>query len=159
MARIRPLLPPDIREVALILCQEQDFCLLGELAGDPRQALEGMLESRRVHVMELDSSLAGVASFVPDPVFAGGGCIQFFVIRKEMRRRGIGRQFMGFIERRTFLKSRSIFLSVSAQNEPAMLFFQRLGYCKSGAITDRSELILRKDRQDGRLFRRGPLQT
>jgi ribosomal protein S18 acetylase RimI-like enzyme len=147
MAKIRPLSHRDIPEAAAILDQEQGLCMLGGEGTNPRQMLEGMLESRRVYVMELDSILAGVASFVPEPIFAGGGCIQFLVIRKELRHNGIGRQFIGFIERKIFLKSRRVFLSVSSQNEPARLFFERFGYHKTGELVDRFEWILRKDRE------------
>jgi ribosomal protein S18 acetylase RimI-like enzyme len=146
MAKIRLLSLRDIAEAAAILDQEQGVGLLTEEGVSPMQALEGMLESRRVYVMEMDSSLAGVASFVAEPVLAGGGCIQFLMIRKELRRKGVGRQFVGFIERKIFVKSRSVFLSVSLHNEPAMLFFKRLGYRRTGELEDRSEWILRKDR-------------
>jgi ribosomal protein S18 acetylase RimI-like enzyme len=146
MAKIRLLSLRDIAEAAAILDQEQGFEHLTGKSTNPRQALGEMIESRRVYVMELDSSLAGVASFVAEPVLAGGGCIQFLVIRKELRRQGIGRQFIGFIERRIFVKSRSVFSSVSLHNEPAMFFFESLGYRRTADLIDRGECILRKDR-------------
>jgi ribosomal protein S18 acetylase RimI-like enzyme len=149
MARVRPLSHDDIPEAAAILAQEGLLNLSGDTALDPQQALQIMCERRKIYVMEMDSSLAGVASFIPEPILAGGGCVQFLVIRKEMRRRGAGRQFLGFIERMVFRESGSIFLSVSAQDDPARLFFERLGYCKAGELPDRSGWILTKARKSG----------
>jgi ribosomal protein S18 acetylase RimI-like enzyme len=149
MAKIRLLSLRDIPEAAAILDQEQGFCVLDKEAASSKQVLEGMLESRRVHVMEMGSALAGVASFIPEPVLAGGGCIQFLVIRKKLRHEGIGRQFIGFIERKIFVNCRSVFLSVSFHNESARFFFESLGYSRTGELADRSEWILRKDRQPG----------
>ena len=148
MAKIRPLSQIDIPEAAAILEQEQGFCLSDKEGASPKEALEGMLGSHRVYVLEMESALAGVAAFIAEPVLAGGGCIQFLVIRKELRRKGVGRQFIGFMERKIFLKGRSAFLAVSAQNDPARLFFERFGYRKAGEMPDRSEWIMIKERKN-----------
>jgi ribosomal protein S18 acetylase RimI-like enzyme len=149
MAKIRPLTHDDIPEAAAILAQEGIFPASGETAADPQKALRAMLDSKRVFVMEKDSSLAGVAAFMPEPILSGGGCIQFIVVRDEMRRLGVGRQFIGFIERMVFCNCNAIFLSIPSRSEPARLFFERLGYCKVGELPDRSGWILIKNRKSG----------
>jgi ribosomal protein S18 acetylase RimI-like enzyme len=92
---------------------------------------------------------AALACFVPDPVIAGGGCLRFIAVRQDKRRRGIGRQLMGFVERKVFSKSHNLYVSISSTNDVALKFFERLGYRRVGEIPDlygagETEYILRK---------------
>ena len=149
MARIRELNQDDVPRVAEILAQSQPWAS----AGDSVQDLEKLLLPSRgwgeQYVAESDGTPAGVVGFISEPVFARGGCVLFLAVRDEMRRRGIGRQLMGFVERKIFTQSSNIYVSVSSCNRPACCFFERLGYLKVGEIPDllvpgTSEWILRK---------------
>ena len=149
MARIRELLQSDVPRVAEILTQSPPWALTGESVQEIEKLLLASLGRGGQFVAEADGEPAGVVGFISEPIFARGGCVCFLAVRDEMRRRGIGRQLMGFVERKIFSQSPNIYLSISPSNEPARRFFERLGYVKVGEIPDlfapgTVEWILRK---------------
>jgi ribosomal protein S18 acetylase RimI-like enzyme len=149
MARIREITEKDIPSGAEILAQSEPWISRGETGEALARTLGDTIGHGHTFVAEEDLLPAALACFVPDPVIAGGGCLRFIAVRLDKRRRGIGRQLMGFVERKVFSKSPNLYVSISSTNEVAQRFFERLGYRKVGEIPDvyaagQTEYILRK---------------
>lgn len=149
MAKIRELVHADIRRGAEILASSEPWTTADEDQESLEQLLLPAVGRGVLYGAEEDSSLAALVYFFSEPVFAMGGLIRFLVVRADMRRRGIGRQLMGFVERKVFDRSSNIYVCVSSFNEPALRFFEKLGYRKVGEVSDlivagHSEWILRK---------------
>lgn len=146
MAKIREFAHGDLPEALHILSQSQLW------VADPAVA-EAALREGNSYIAEEGSVPVGVVSFVADPVFAAGGCLRFVAVHPEKRRRGIGRQLMGFVERKVFARSPNLYISCPCASEPAFHFFQKLGYRKVGEIPDftapgQIEWILQKTSRD-----------
>lgn len=149
MAKIRELVRADIPEILNMLSALDAIATTGESSESARQILEKPHAKGTIYVAEDGSGVAGVVSFIAEPLFAQGGYIRLLAVRTDMRRKGIGRQLMGFAERKVFGRARNIYLCVSALNEPAKQFFEKLGYAKIGEIPDLNttgecEWLLRK---------------
>jgi ribosomal protein S18 acetylase RimI-like enzyme len=149
MARIREIMEKDVTLGAEILATSEPWVSRGETRENVSRILGCAVGRGNTFVAEEDSLPAGLACFVPDPIIAGGGCLRFIAVRSEKRRQGIGRQLMGFVERKVFSKSPNIYVSVSPANVPALRFFEKLGYQKVGEVADlyvagEPEWILRK---------------
>jgi GNAT superfamily N-acetyltransferase len=149
MARIREITDKDIPEGARIMVQSEPWRSRGANEESLRRLLEASLGRGDTFVAEEESLPAGLACFIPEPVIAEGGCVRFIVVREDKRRRGIGRQLMGFVERKVFSRSASVFVSIPAGSEAARRFFERLGYEKVGEVPASAgepptEWILRK---------------
>ena len=103
----------------------------------------------QIFIAESDEQPAGLVAFIPGPVLANGGCIQLLVVRGDSRREGIGRQLMGFAERKVARQGANIYASVPGTSTAAQQFFERLGYEKVGEVPDlakpgEAEWLLRK---------------
>jgi ribosomal protein S18 acetylase RimI-like enzyme len=149
MAKIREITTNDIPVAAEILSESEPWISSGETAESLRQMLIEWDAKYKACVAEENNEVVGAACFIAERILAGGGCICFLIIREGKRRQGIGRQLMGFIERKAFLKTDSLFLSVPASNESGLKFLDKLGYQKLAAIGDGTGLegedyILRK---------------
>jgi ribosomal protein S18 acetylase RimI-like enzyme len=80
--------------------------------------------------------------------------LQLLAVAPEQRRSGVGRALMTWLEEESFVRrgAANLFLCVSAFNQPARDFYQRLGYTEVGVLTDYlrpglDELLLRKSRR------------
>jgi ribosomal protein S18 acetylase RimI-like enzyme len=149
MARIREITEKDIPSVVEILAQSEPWISRGATGESLARALGDTIGRGHTFVAEEDLLPAALACFVPEPVIAGGGCLRFIAVRQDKRRRGIGRQLMGFVERKVFSKSQNLYVSISSTNDAAQRFFERLGYRRVGEIpglygADETEYILRK---------------
>jgi ribosomal protein S18 acetylase RimI-like enzyme len=160
MARIRELTQKDIPETVQILAASEPVFRKGEEREDVQKLLQSAIGRAIVYVAEEESQVAAVVYFIPEPIFAHGGYIRFLAVRPELRRRGIGRQLMGFVERKIFSQSSNAYVSVSLSNESARRFCEKLGYEKIGEVPDLlddgdKEWILRKKaRSDARRYPR-----
>jgi ribosomal protein S18 acetylase RimI-like enzyme len=159
MARIREITDKDVTQTAELLDGSDPWVSRGYSREDLRRLLASAIGRGDTFIAEEDSEPTGVACFIPDPVIAGGGCVRFIAVRTDKRRHGIGRQLMGFVERKVFSRSQNIFVSIGAGNETARRFFERLGYQKVGEVPDPSgsgpsEFILRKPGSAKRDYRR-----
>ncbi len=161
MARIREITESDVPRSLEILACSDPWISRGYSEDNLRRILENAVGRGDTFIAEEDSVPTGIACFIPDPVIADGGCVRFIAVRQDKRRHGIGRQLMGFVERKVFGRSPNIFVSIGASNEPAQRFFERLGYRKVGEVPDASgvgqpELILRKSGVTKKDYRRAP---
>jgi len=160
MARIRELTQKDIPETIQILAAGEPVFRKGEGHEDVQKLLQSAIGRGTIYVAEEESQVAAVVYFIPEPIFAHGGYVRFLAVRPEMRRRGIGRQLMGFVERKIFSQASNAYLSVSRSNEAARIFCEKLGYVKVGEVPDLQddgdlECILRKKaRPDARRYPR-----
>lgn len=134
MARIRELIETDIPEAVTILAES-----------DPRaernqeqlaRSLQAALGRGLLYGAEEESRLVGLVYFLSEPIFVQGGYIRFLVVRPEKRRRGIGRQLMGYVERRVFGHVGSIYVCIPSTSEPAQRFYEKLGYAKVGELSE-----------------------
>ncbi len=161
MARIRELTEKDIPRSLEILADSDPWASRGYTQDALRRILESAVGRGDTFIAEEDSVPTAIACFIPDPVIADGGCVRFIAVRHDKRRHGVGRQLMGFVERKVFGRSPNIFVSIGAANEAALRFFDRLGYQKVGEVPDasgagRPEWILRKSGGTKRDYRRPP---
>jgi ribosomal protein S18 acetylase RimI-like enzyme len=147
MARIREIVFSDIPHAVEILAAAEPWASSPNAKDDLLDTLRNSLGRGTMFVAEEEAAPAGIVSFTPEPVLGGGGCIRFIVISSDKRRRGIGRQLMGFVERKIFNRSLSVYTCVSAANQPGLRFFEKLGYRRVGEVSDApvdSAVILRK---------------
>lgn len=159
MARIREISDKDVPQIAEILANSEPWVSRGSPPDELRRMLSSAIGRGDIYIAEEDSAPTGVACFIPEPVIAEGGCVRFIAVRPDKRRHGIGRQLMGFVERKVFGRSHNIFVSIGAANEMARRFFERLGYQKVGEVPDASgsgpsEWIFRKPGIAKRDYRR-----
>lgn len=91
--------------------------------------------------------------------FALGGAFYKFpyvlniAIKKELRRRGIGKRLLSFFENKGFEKASKLFLLVSDFNVEAKKFYQDRGYKEVGLIPDLiregvAEYIMMKSKEE-----------
>lgn len=149
MAKIRELVLADVPKAAEILAGSEPWVTACETRQNFEQLLQSSVGQGVLYVAEEQSNLAALVYFYSEPIFLLGGYIRFLAVRSEMRRRGIGRQLMGFVERKVFGRASNIYVCVSSFNEPARRFFEKLGYSKVGEVSDlivagQSEWIFRK---------------
>ena len=136
MARIRELTQKDIPETVQILAASEPVFRKSQGHEDVQKLLQSAVGRGIIYVAEEESQVAAVVYFIPEPIFAHGGYIRFLAVRPEMRRRGIGRQLMGFVERKIFGQASNAYMSVSVSNESARIFSEKLGYAKVGEVPD-----------------------
>jgi ribosomal protein S18 acetylase RimI-like enzyme len=134
MARIRELIESDIPEALEILSSSEPQ--LEQNREEITRTLQQALGLGLLYGAEEESHLAGLVYFLAEPIFAHGGFIRFLAVRPEKQRRGIGRQLMGYVERRVFGRASSIYVCILETNGPAQRFYERLGYSKVGELTD-----------------------
>lgn len=134
MARIRELIEIDIPEALEILSHSDPR--LEQNREEITRTLHLALGRGLLYGAEEESHLAGFVYFLSEPIFAQGGYIRFLAVRPEKQRRGIGRQLMGYVERRVFGRASSIYVCILETNQPAQRFYERLGYSKVGEVTD-----------------------
>lgn len=80
------------------------------------------------------TEVAGFVIFTADPVFARGGYLRAIGVAQAMRRHGIGRKLLAFMESMVARRCDSIFLCVSSFNRPAQSFYRKLGYTRAGKL-------------------------
>jgi ribosomal-protein-alanine N-acetyltransferase len=80
------------------------------------------------------AEIAGFVIFTADPVFARGGYLRAIGVAPAMRRHGIGRKLLAFMEDTIERRCDNVFLCVSSFNRSAQSFYKKLGYKKAGAL-------------------------
>ena len=80
------------------------------------------------------TEVAGFVIFTADPVFARGGYLRAIGVAPAMRRHGIGRKLLAFMENTIARRCDNIFLCVSSFNRPAQTFYRKLGYQRAGTL-------------------------
>src|SRR5213593_295088 len=134
MARIRELTRADIPSVVDLLAGES-FRGSDDPAGSWRRFAELSLGRDILYLAEEDSVVSGLVCFYPEPIFANGGYVRFLFVRPDMRRRGIGRQLLGFVERKVLRKTPDMYFCVPSDNETGIKFLQTMGYIKDSEIS------------------------
>lgn len=127
--RIVPMQRGHITACAAIVAASEPWNTLG--VGVDFTRARSLYEA---HVCTVGGGVAGFAIFTPLPVFARGGYLRALGVAPAMRRKGVGRLLMSFLERRTALLSPNLYLCVSSFNRRAQRFYRRLGYTKVGKI-------------------------
>ena len=93
---------------------------------------------KQAHVCTLSTAgkteVAGFVIFTADPVFARGGYLRAIGVAPAMRRHGIGRKLLAFMESMVAHHCDNIFLCVSSFNRPAQAFYRKLGYTRAGKL-------------------------
>jgi ribosomal protein S18 acetylase RimI-like enzyme len=130
MSRIRKLNPSDVADAAAVLHSVESWNSGEGFRERSREVLESVAGREGLYVGEENETVAGVVWFLPEPVFANGGLVILLAVRPEMRRHGIGRQLLGFTERKIFNQSQSAFFSISSHNSPGLQFLAKMGYMK-----------------------------
>lgn len=82
------------------------------------------------------TEVAGFVIFTADPVFARGGYLRAIGVAPAMRRHGIGRELLSFMESMIARRCDNIFLCVSSFNRPAQAFYRKFGYTRAGKLPD-----------------------
>lgn len=104
---------------------------------------------REVFVAELAGKIVGVLILHLGGLF--DGYIQLLAVFPEFQSHGLGQKIMRFAEDKIFQRSKNVFLCVSAFNERARTFYERLGYQKTGELENflvagQNEILMRKTR-------------
>lgn len=133
MARIRELIEIDLPEALDILSHSDPR--LEQNREEITRTLHLALGRGLLYGAEEESHLAGFVYFLAEPILGHGGYIRFLAVHPEKQRRGIGRQLMGYVERRVFGRASSIYVCILETNRPAQEFYERLGYSKVGELT------------------------
>jgi ribosomal-protein-alanine N-acetyltransferase len=80
------------------------------------------------------TEVVGFVIFTADPVFARGGYLRAIGVAPDMRKHGIGRKLLAFMESRIARRCDNVFLCVSSFNRSAQSFYRKLGYEKAGSL-------------------------
>ncbi len=80
------------------------------------------------------TEVAGFVIFTADPVFARGGYLRAIGVAPAMRKHGIGRKLLAFMEDMIARRCDNVFLCVSSFNRSAQSFYKKLGYKKAGSL-------------------------
>jgi len=152
MSRIRKLNVSDVPAVTAVLHSEASLDSHDGFRERARQLLESVAGREGLYVGEENEIVVGVVWFLPEPVFAEGGLVFLLAVQPEMRRRGIGRQLLGFTERKIFSQAQSAFFSISPRNSAGLQFLEKMGYAKVAEISPSVESghahwVLRKTAQ------------
>jgi ribosomal protein S18 acetylase RimI-like enzyme len=67
--------------------------------------------------------------------------LNFIIVEKDIRRRGIGRELMGFWEQEMKAKGHQLVMTSTDVDEEAQHFYRKLGYRDSGGILFPQELF------------------
>ncbi len=134
MSRIRKFNPSDVAGAAAVLNSTEPGDSSEGFREKSRKILESVAGREGLYVGEENETIAGIVWFLAEPVFADGGLVILLAVRPEMRRHGIGRQLLGFTERKIFSQSQSSFFSISSHNNPGLQFLGKMGYTKVSEI-------------------------
>ena len=134
MSRIRRLNLADVSNAQAILHSSEPWDPSEGFRERWCRALEAVAGREGVYVGEENEVVAGVVWFLAEPALADGGLVMLLAVRPEMRRRGIGRQLLGFAERKIFSQSQSVYFSVSSLNNTGLQFLEKMGYTKVSEI-------------------------
>ncbi len=134
MARIRELTRADIPSAVELLAGEPSLNP-SEAANLWASFVEESLGREILFLAEEESVLSGLVCFYPEPILASGAFVRFLVVRPEMRRRGIGRQLIGFVERKISRRTADMYLCIPLDNESGVKFLDRMGYIKDSEIS------------------------
>jgi [ribosomal protein S18]-alanine N-acetyltransferase len=103
-----------------------------------RVAFKTYIALKQAHVCTVlnagKTEVAGFVIFTADPVFARGGYLRAIGVAPDMRKRGVGRMLLAFMESRIARRCDNVFLCVSSFNRSAQSFYRKLGYKKAGSL-------------------------
>jgi ribosomal protein S18 acetylase RimI-like enzyme len=115
-------------------------------ASDPWKTLNERIDFKKYMTLKQafvcisGDRLIGFIIFTPEPVFARGGYLRAIGVLPSVRRQGIGKKLLSFVERETARSSQYLYLCVSSVNRRAQAFYKTQGYARAGKLTD---LIIR----------------
>jgi ribosomal-protein-alanine N-acetyltransferase len=145
--RIRPMHPTDRSAVVRILDGSEPWQRLDYSSADWDRIFCPLPQGRDSYVAELDAQLAAIA--VVRRNFLAGDYLELLAVAPGVRRQGVGRHLLEYVEQTVFVRAKNLFACVSDFNEQARAFYRKLGYQEVGLIPDlliagSSEVLVRK---------------
>jgi ribosomal protein S18 acetylase RimI-like enzyme len=106
-------------------------------------------EGATIAVARVDGVIAGLCWYVKRGAFDRSGYVRLLGVEANVKRAGVGRTLMAYVESVMFEQTADVLLLVSEFNEEAQAFYKALGYSKSGELNDYvvdgvTEYIMRK---------------
>lgn len=95
---------------------------------------EGLAKGEVFVAIDEDDNCVGYIWFTLNGAFYKFPYVLNIAIKKDMRRRGIGKKLLAFFEDKGFKKASMLFLLVSDFNIEAKKFYQEMGYQEVGLI-------------------------
>lgn len=140
---IRPMTPADIPAIARLMAGSTTWERYGIDATQAASTLAGFVEKSSHDpddytclVAEQDLQVVGFVVLLFYGCFGMSGYIKLIGTREDRRRMGVGRLLLGAAEALAFARGPNVFLLVSHFNDPAIRFYERMGYRRIGVIED-----------------------
>ena len=135
----------QIRECARLMSLSEPWITLRRTQADVVKTIKD--EMSEVHLAIVQNKIIGFAIIKMQGAFVG--YIQSIVIALQYRRRGIGKRFIEYLERRILSEQPNVFICVSSFNPEAKRLYERLGYETIGVLKDyivsgHDEILMRK---------------
>jgi ribosomal protein S18 acetylase RimI-like enzyme len=123
----------DAVDCARIMCGSEPWITLGR-DYEKSLAIVRMMPQDRFVALDADGAVAGFILLLMEGAFTG--YLRSIAVREDCRSRGLGEALMAFAESHVFRRTPNVFLCVSAFNERARAFYERLGYRLVGPLPD-----------------------
>ncbi|MCP9451318.1 MAG: GNAT family N-acetyltransferase [Nitrospira sp.] len=145
--QIRPMHPADRSAVVQILDGSDPWQRLNYTAADWDRIFCPLPQGKDSYVAELDAQIAAIA--VVRRNFLAGDYLELLAVAPGIRRQGVGRRLLEYVEQTVFVRAKNLFACVSDFNEQARAFYRKLGYREVGLLVDfliagSSEVLIRK---------------
>jgi ribosomal protein S18 acetylase RimI-like enzyme len=141
--QIRPMTAEDIPAVARLMAGSETWQRYGIDASQAASTLAGFVERASRDsadcaclVAEQDLQVVGFVVLLLYGCFGMSGYIKLIGTREDRRRMGVGRLLLSAAEALAFARGPNVFLLVSHFNDPAIRFYERMGYQRIGVIED-----------------------
>lgn len=146
----------EIVECARFMAGSEPWITLKRTSRDIRGIIED--PTSEVHVARVHDKMIGFAIIRMKGAFTG--YIQSIVMKPEYRGKGIGTNFIGYLEHRILAEHPNVFICVSSFNPHARRLYERLGYETIGELRDyivrgHAEILMRKTVAPLNEFHRG----
>ena len=135
----------DFDECVRMMVGSEPWITLQRTSADVVLIIED--QTSEVHLARIQNEVIGFAIIKMKGAFIG--YIQSVVIKHKYRGQGIGRRFIGYLERRILSEQPNVFICVSSFNHDARRLYERLGYDTIGRLKDyivkgHDEILMRK---------------
>ena len=135
----------QIRECARLMSLSEPWITLKRTEVDVIKMIED--EASESYLAICQKKIIGFAIIKMRGAFVG--YIQSIVIATQYRRRGVGKKFIEYLERRILSEQPNVFICVSSFNLEAKRLYERLGYEAIGVLRDyivsgHDEILMRK---------------
>ncbi len=141
--RIRAMTHADIPAIAQLMAGSEPWPRYGVDEAQATSTLTGFVESAARDpgnycclVAEQASEPVGFVILLLHGCFGMSGYIKLIGTREDRRRMGTGRALVNAAEALAFAQGPNVFLLVSDFNAPAIRFYEKMGYQRTGVIED-----------------------